>query len=397
MLALAGLTLLCVNPALTQGDANINLLLVAVMSASPLVLLLRKARTVVPRVDVPLVLVACCVILLPILFHPQSVRWSTMFFTCANCFYFMMLARLVKIANISAKNFQSLIRAIVYAFFVVLLVQQICTLFGLYVPLNEGCAYSVKWKLNSLMAEPSHTTVALSALMFFYSQTTKIISPNVSFRIAVKNDIWLWIAFAWTLFTTVNASAFVLAPLAILPFVSKKNFYWFAIILALCIAISYTSPVRNNYLISRIHGISKTILSFDEEKICEADISAAARIVPTIRGAKSIDFSDSRLIIGYGVDADKTDIAPRPCDKKGDGFAGLFSMWHNYGAICAIAFWIAIASVTLIKRKPFSLIAFLFALQMSADYNMQLVWLIMAFSMTFKYSVVGDKRLLSKS
>ena len=69
-------------------------------------------------------------------------------------------------------------------------------------------------------------------------------------------------------------------------------------------------------------------------------------------------------------------------------------MFHNYGAPCALAFWWLIATVTMIRNRWLSLLTFAFAMQMSAEHNMQLVWVILAFSMVFKHVACRSESLL---
>ncbi len=129
------------------------------MTISPLVLMLRRARVFIPRIDIPLCLVCVFVITFPVIFHPATVRWITMLFTCACCVYYMMLARLVRIADLSPALICRLIKTIIYAFAAVLIVQQICLVCGLPI-FNEAKVYPMApFKLNSLTAEPSHTSV----------------------------------------------------------------------------------------------------------------------------------------------------------------------------------------------------------------------------------------------
>ena len=65
-----GLVLLSINPTWTQGEANKNLLLAAAMCVSPMVLLIKNTRVLMPRIDLPLSGVAIMVMAMPVLFHP---------------------------------------------------------------------------------------------------------------------------------------------------------------------------------------------------------------------------------------------------------------------------------------------------------------------------------------
>ncbi|MDE6392580.1 MAG: hypothetical protein K2L59_04850 [Muribaculaceae bacterium] len=394
-LAIAGLTLLCVNPAYTQGENCKNLLLATAMTLSPLVLLLRRARVFIPRIDIPLCLVCMSVIAFPVIFHPASVRWITMLFTCACCVYFMMLARLVRIADLSPALLCRLIKTIIYAFAAVLVVQQICLVCGFPI-FNEAKVYPMApFKLNSLTAEPSHTSVTLGALMYFYTQTRRIESPHTGLLSELKKHGPVWACWFWCMFSPVNASAYMLAPLSLLPYLTLRNSpYWITAGIAAAI-IFFTFPYGISWTADRLRKTTIAVATLDDRAILEADSSAASRIVPTLRGAKAIDITKSEAWSGHGTDADQRDIRRRPCDEDGKGFAGIFSMPYNYGVPCALAFWWAIAAVTLTRKRWLSVVTFAFAMQMSAEHNMQLVWMILAFSMVFKYDVCRSRSLLA--
>ena len=74
ILLMIGLVLLSINPTWTQGEANKNLLLAAAMCLSPMVLLIKNTRVLMPRIDLPLAGVAIMVMVMPVLFHPESVK-----------------------------------------------------------------------------------------------------------------------------------------------------------------------------------------------------------------------------------------------------------------------------------------------------------------------------------
>lgn len=318
-----------------------------------------------------------------------------MLFTCAYCVCFMMFARLVKMSDIGQKDYCKIIRYIIYAYAVVLLIQQLCTFLDIYVPLQSQIHVSgLPYKLNSLSAEPSHTTVILSTAMYFFSQTKAKTEKNKSFFKELKEDKWVWLSFFYIIFTTLNTSAFIYGPLCLFPYINKKNIILIFGLLMIILSMTCLTIFENISHKDRISNIVTATLSLDENKIIEADSSASFRIVPTIRGAKLIDPSDIRIISGYGVDADQTDTAPRPADRKNKGFAGIFSMWHNYGALCALSFWSFIFIITVIKKEWQSIIIFLLAIFLSAEYNVQLIWQLLAFALVFKYSVANKRKVL---
>lgn len=211
---------------------------------------------------------------------------------------------------------------------------------------------------------------------------------------AVKEKPMVWLAWGWTIFSTVNTSAFVLAPMALLPYLTRESMKWWVLAALLGVSCFLLVPKGRISHLDRLRDTACALVTLDDQKIDDADPSAAARFLPTIRGFRAMKLADPGAWTGHGVDSDQHDTAPRPCDRQNRGFGGIFSMAYNYGLLCALAFWWLIGTVTLIKGRWLSVVTFLFAMQMSADYNMQLIWLILAFSMTMKYDVLEVRTLL---
>ena len=385
---MAGLFLLCINPGWTQGGGNINMLLNCVMCLSPLVLLFRGARIWIPFVDVPLLVFLAALIGMPAIFHPASIRLSTMGFTCAYCVYLMMLARLLKMSNCGAAGFSRFCRVVVWCFLAVLIIQQICVLFHWPV-FMEAMRYDNEWKLNSLTAEPSHTTFTLCAVMYYYAWTQSRVEC-LSLSRSLRSHPWVWIAFAWIIFSTANASAFLFGPLTLLPYLRPRNFCGYVCVGFFALLIFMILPTQRNGQIDRLRQLVVAVPTFNDSAVIRADESASARIVPTFRGARLVTTLSPETIVGHGVDADRTATDPKPCDRNGYGSAGVFSVWYNYGIIAALALWIAIGSTTLVGNSWISIIPFLLAFQFSETYNMQLMWLVMALGTTFKLRVLNN-------
>lgn len=395
LLCVVSMVMTSVNLAWFEGKACINLPLCVLISLSPLALLINGTRVFIPRVDLPMGLMCLCIIAFPLLFHPETVRWSSMLFTCAYCIYFMMFARLLRISNINAEIVSKTIKILIYAFAGVLVVQQICLILGLPVFLESLIHSSeVPFKLNSLTAEASHSVVISTSLMLIYAQTVKTLDRNLTFFKEIIANKWIWICFGYTLFTSYSSSAFVLWPLPVLPFINRHNILWLLSTVALFIIIIEFTPLNEMYLTKRARRAVEATLTLDEHKMIEADASAAARTVPTIWGFKSIDLNDANTFIGHGIDAINQNFPPRPGTEDNERSAGIFTLWHTYGAICAFLFWIGIFMATYVKGRWITIITFLFALQLSADYNMQLVWQVMTFGLIYKYSICRDRQVL---
>lgn len=311
-----------------------------------------------------------------------------MLFTCAYCFYTAMLARMLRASEFNAAELMKLIRGIVYAFFIVLIVQQICVLFGMPV-FCPAMVYQNPWKLNSLTAEPSHTSITLCFLMFSYMQTLIHDDTEATLIGSLRKDWKLWGAWMWTIFTTFNASAFVFAPVALLPFITRKNIYRYcgaAIVVVAIVAIIPEGTIGN---LDRVKKFSTALITTDPELISESDPSIASRILPTLWGAEALTL-DKELITGHGVDASIRDIEDIPNDGfEEKGSAGIFNMLYNYGLPAAFFLIYSIVVCVLVGHSWATWVTLIFAIFLSAEYNMQLLWLVMAYGMVYKYNIVG--------
>lgn len=295
----------------------------------------------------------------------------------------MALARLAPAARIGTKEISRLIDYIVAAYLVVLLIQQLCVLCGWPV-FMAARVYNDLWKLNSLMSEPSHTVWVLSVLMFYRGLIRKD-SGDGKRKLKNRKELWrtvgVWGAYLWICFSVPNASAFFLVPIALLPWLTRRN--WAPIIgisssvvLALCVFTDFAASVQQ----TRALQLMTAIPTLDREQIEAADLSAAWRINPHIAGAKAVGLSTADDWFGHGAEADRTQVAPPTShDETGEGDAGMFRFWYNYGFISWLAMIALIGVCTLRPRHPLTVVMFLLALIVSLYFNTQLLWIILSF------------------
>lgn len=399
ILTILALVLLSINPTCFEGENCMNLLLIAFLCISPAVLLIRGTRVLMPRIDVPLAIVILLVIFLPLIFFPETIRWTTQLFTAANCFFLMMYARLLRISHLSKEDFVKTLKWIVYAFWWLLIVQQLCVIiFDDYVFLGS-LIYNVddRFKLNSWVAESSHLTVVLTVMMIIYALTQTTLHPQKSFWEEVKANKWIWLSYAYCIFTTHNSSAFIAWIIPLLPYINRKNYYWAAGIVCIVFVVLFCSPLKNSWYVVRASDILVALPTLDDQKIINADLSGSARIVPSIWGFKAMDPTDARFYIGHGVDNIHHELPNVPASTDGLSTAGIFNLGYTYGIFCQIALWVAIWICCFVKRKWATVIVFLMGVQLAVDYNMQFVWMLMAFALTYKFVICGNQRLLQTS
>lgn len=157
---------LSISPAFALGEGNRNLLLISVMCISPIFLL--KYPIIIPQVDAPLIGLCTMMIFFPLVLHPETMRWSTVLYSCMFCLYFMSFVRVLYHSPFTGEDFLKVLRGLLFAYCIVLIIQQFCVLTGLpifnvsnYTPLDP-------WKLNSLMSEPSHSARIIPIMMYMY-------------------------------------------------------------------------------------------------------------------------------------------------------------------------------------------------------------------------------------
>lgn len=390
-----GLVMLCVNLSWTQGFDNRNLLLPVVMCCSPLVLLMPGARVLMPRLDLTVLGLCVCATLSPLLFHPDTFRWGALLFLYANCFYFAMLMRLVKMSDLRAGDCLRFVRWMVYAFTVVLLVQQLCVLAGWPI-FNRSHVYDeLPWKLNSLATEAAHISYTLGVLMCLYGMAERHADPDTGLWTSMKKSPWLWAGFLWCCVSTINSSALMFIPLAFVPYMTRRNLPWVAGALVLILGVMFLVPTGKNSPAHRVKSIL-TVNAIDRDSLIKADPSIAHRTIPTYDGAKAICHSGIEAVTGHGVDSDLRDFERVLGAAVREATAGAFKLWYNNG-ILAEAFLLALIFQTVFEaRKPAAWLLTLLAILMTQQYNFQLFWQLIAFSAIYKYTISGKTRFLKE-
>lgn len=395
---LSSLILLSVNPGwFHYGLQRANLLMIIWISLSPLALLNRKARIWIPRIDIPLLILAGGVIAFPLIFHPESVRWSTMLYTCGICIFFMMFARMVKAAHIRRRRLLKLIRWIVIAFAIMLLIQQICVAIGIGIP-GRGLVTS-KWKLNSLASEASWAAITVSLVMWMYSQCCRILNPTASLWGEITKHPLIWGSFGWIAITLPVISIWVFLPLVFLPWLTKRNVApAFGILSTIIVIIFIATPIVKDAGFMRAQRIFFATLSFDTHRMYETDQSAASRIAPSIEGVHRAIRPDIETLTGHGVDADQRDL-PMVMSWREDGMkgsAGIMKILHNYGLLCCVSLWWIIGSVCYLPGRWWGWLTMAIAFYFSAEFNFQILWMILAFALVIKSKVLGYDTILER-
>ena len=361
--------LLAVSPAFALGDDKRNLLLIGTMGFSPYFLI--RYSVIVPKVDLPLILLCFGMITFPIVFHPETMRWSTVLYSCMFCLYFMAFVRVLGHSDYDLDDFSKLLKGLLYAYCIVLIIQQFCVLTGL--PIFNVSNYSIKepWKLNSLMSEPSHSARIIPVLMYVYVSVQFKLRGAHSLKESFKQDRLVWLAFLWTTITMVSATAFIFMLIVFAKFVKIKRIV--PAIIAVASVVAIFTFYSENKTVGRVTRLAVAIVTLNEDEIFKADGSGAARIVPTIQGAKQVGFMTVDDWFGHGVDADVYAFRPLPGLKT--GHAGSFYLWFNFGLIVAFLYWAFTIKTCYARGDWVSLLIWFVCVFMYGGLNNQIIWL----------------------
>ena len=382
--------LVAVSPAFALGEGNKNMLLIGVMCLSPYFLI--RYPIVIPKVDMPLTIMCMMMISFPMVFHPETMRWSTVLYTCLFCLYFMAFARVLVVKVYDFTDFTQLLKGLIYAYCIILIVQQFCVLFGFpifnvsnYTPLEP-------FKLNSLMSEPSHSARIIPILMFFYILAKEHeIGQKYVLKEQFTDDRKVWIAFLWPMLTMGSATAFIFLLIIIFKvFPSFKRANTILVVIASLLIILTVASENHNF--DRASRFSKAVLTLDEKQIIKADGSGAHRIVQSFRGARFVGLNDKDDWVGHGIDADQK-LIPNWQSSYLPGGAGMFFLWVNYGFLACMLWWCFSFHITLLNHEPLiSTFIWLLTIFIMGGLNNQIIWLVLTIS--YCYKILDNKFMI---
>jgi hypothetical protein len=359
---------------------NKNLLLIGVMGLAPLILL-RFVR--LESEDILLLLFIVSIILFPLILHTGSTRWSTVIYTCMFCVSFIAYKQLLRYSGFTALNFLKLLKYLIFAYFIVLVIQQIGVLTGLPILNERFYIQEEPWKLNALGAEPSWSGRIIGLLMYCYiTMRSLLLGRKYNLRNDFRFDKWLWFAFLYSMVTLGSATAIFFIVIILIQFIRFRNL---ALFIAIIVLISFFFNISKSVPVDRFLKTVSATITLSEKSIVEADHSASFRIVPIIVLAKKIKITTLDDWFGYGVDYVKNNIDLKVPGSKDLSAGGFFVLFIEYGFISFFLFTIFTLYTTLNKKDITGSSLFWFILVFVYGLNVQIPWLAMMLLYTNKY------------
>ena len=191
-------TLLLVGLSVTfpffLGEGAKNMFLVAIMSISPIMLLTRKKNyDKVDKYLLTFIILALGVCLL----HVETFRYLSYLYSFCFITSFLFLRNVVGRNEINLDSMILFLRYLIYAYGVVLLMQQTCVALDQEPILASAYSLESKWKLPSLTPEPSH----LARFVFFIQYAYMVLREKQLSRLYTFSDArqekLVWFFYFW--------------------------------------------------------------------------------------------------------------------------------------------------------------------------------------------------------
>lgn len=239
------------------------------------------------------------------IFHPESIRWTTLFYSAELILTYISLYHLIYVEKVFTIDlFIKIIRWLMIVYFGVFIIQQLFMLIGIRVFPLINMTYDVHRDFGcySLSMEPS--TFARTMLVCYYAYIKcheyKRGSGPFSLReLFSKEHRFITIIFLWMMCTMGSGTAFVCLIGLTAYFVRWNNWYYIVPILLLMYFI--VLPAIHVKQLDRATRITTAMTTFDQSQVENADGSGASRISPLLNSLNA-DFTKKETWFGYGVD-----------------------------------------------------------------------------------------------
>lgn len=322
--------------------------------------------------------------------HPESFRLSTVMYSILFIIGFVFFSKMLQKSRISYLHFSKFIRFIIFAYFFVLVIQQISLILGL--PVLNGILYQ-GLKLNALAIEPSNIGQILPIFMLFdIKMVEHLWGRKMTLKEYYNADRKKIGAAIYVLLTCGSVACIFVLFILSLYFFNKRNLLIGILSLFVLggIFLSLDLPVT-----SRIRSLIPAVLSMDASVIYGVDSSASARIGPYIIYANNFNIFNINTWLGYGCDYAgefMTTTLTGVFDGNTYGIGGLINFMLDYGLIAMFFFLRGV--INLVGFRSFELFFFVVIISI-LPFNHYILWLYMYMMYAlFYYKRVADYKFV---
>lgn len=269
---------------------------VVFMALCPLLALWR--RIVVTKAVIFMLMFYVITLLLQLL-HVDSFRASTHIYTLLFLFSFHLYYGLIWNKKcFTLLEFIHLLEGIMKVFFIFMVLQQVCYIVGLSMPLFN---YYGGWRFNSLAIEPSHTARLMSVYMYAYLKCVEYYNGNApSLKYLWENHRKVICMFLYMMLTMGSGTAMVGVVIVALYFVRAK---YLMVVLPSAFALYMLAPVIDYEPLNRAMVTANAAMTMDSSEVVKADHSASARVNIIIDTITHTDITDVNTWLGRGTDS----------------------------------------------------------------------------------------------
>ncbi|NTW52162.1 MAG: hypothetical protein HGB22_06195 [Chlorobiaceae bacterium] len=308
--------------------------------------------------------------------YPKSFREITLLYTLIFVLTFVVYLRILNAGILEYRSYLILLRNLIYAYFIVLVLQQICVILN-YPIINYILGDSEELKLNALAPEPSLS--ARIVMILFYSficmREIELRRPYQLFRDSLVD--WLpWFCFLYLMLTMGSATAlFLLVLFVFVRFFSIPMLLYIFIAALIFYVVSFKS--YDSIPLQRIMTFGTAFLTNSPENIIFADHSASIRVLPIYYYLGDVNVFSTDFWLGKGIDYNKymfPVLIPGLNDDASVG--GIFpSLFLNHGMISGLLLILMVYKNCLSRFWSYS--ALLSAILVySCGLNTQMSWLV---------------------
>lgn len=360
---------------------QMNLLLVGVMATIPFLLIIHYPKLYKKEKIIYLFFFS---LVISAIFHSNTLRISTLLYSLMFLLTFIYYIRSISSIPFEIDRYIKVLRFILIAYFLVLIIQQLCVFFGSTYILNFIAGDSEIYKLNALSPEPSHTARIISAVMYSLVCMQELkMRRSYSFIWDARNNIMIWFVFLYSMLTMGSGFAIVLLLFFLLRFLKIRGLLYLLPLLFITsiLVLSIDLPA-----VGRVVKFGQAFIKLDPNLMIEADHSASIRVVPTILYLNTLDFFSLNTWLGFGTDYSSNLIPTQmPGISEGAYRGGLFpGFFLDRGLLCVIILFTMIYQFCLNKLFSYNTL-FLLILIFASGINTQLFWISILLFTTNKY------------
>lgn len=368
------------------NDENLNYFLIGSMMLLSFVGLFIKAYI---KTDsfLPLLMILI-MFLFSFLAHRESFRSSTILYSLLFVTSFLSYTVIWDKSKVKISSVMKLIKYIIYAYAIVLFIQQIQSFSGMTHVFNLASDFSSKWKLNSLSMESSNTAMIIPLLMYCYIRLQELLlGEKLEIKQIYKRDKKIIIIFLYVTLTNGAMTALFTLPIFCLYFLRVKDIkYIIGVVIfgfGLAMGLKYAGVIE----FDRITKVINAFFTFDINTIVDVDPSAACRIVPYFNYINAFNPLDPNFWIGHGIDSAETladyQILAIGEAKEGIGAMNIFSTFYDYGFIMTISFVLFVYKFAITKVKSFDTLIYVL-LYSVVPFNHYMLWIFLAYMFLVK-------------